>query len=102
MSKYTHEEAKKRVRDIKDFYIHAMVYVTVNILLVVVYFLSLIGDKEIDLFFWPIFPMIGWGIGLAFHGLSTFVFDGDALKEWEEKKIQELTGEKEEKSKSKK
>ena len=23
-------------------------------------------------FFWPAFPLIGWGIGLAAHGVGTF------------------------------
>lgn len=37
-------------------------------------------------FQWFWFPMLGWGMGLTFHGLETFGYG----KTWEEKKIQEI------------
>ena len=32
---------------------------------------------------WPVFPTVGWGIGLVFHGLGVFAFHGG----WEQKEI---------------
>lgn len=44
--------------------IHATVYVAVNILLVVVWALTWTR------FPWFVFPILGWGIGLAAHGAA--------------------------------
>ncbi len=46
------------------FVIHATVYVAVNILLVVIWALTWTG------FPWFVFPLLGWGIGLAAHGAA--------------------------------
>jgi 2TM domain-containing protein len=43
------------------------IYLVVNLLLVVIWALSGVGQ------FWPIWAMLGWGIGLAFHGWSVYV-----------------------------
>jgi hypothetical protein len=39
----------------------------VNALLVAIYFLTDPGG-----FFWPVFPILGWGIGLFFHGWDVY------------------------------
>ena len=41
-------------------------------------------------FFWP---LIGWGIAVAFHGASVFIENGPLGKSWERRKIRELMGE---------
>ena len=48
----------KAKRDLKG---HVLAYVTVNLLLVAIWFTTGSG------FFWPIFIILGWGIGLAFN-----------------------------------
>ena len=77
-------EAKKRVEEIKGFYGNLISYIVVNIGFLVV---NLLTSPKHLWFFWP---MLGWGIGVFFHGLKTFngmpYFD----KEWEEKKIKEF------------
>ena len=35
---------------------------------------------------WPVWPMLGWGIGVASHAFQTFGIG----KNWEEKKIREI------------
>ena len=40
---------------------HAVAYVMVNLLLAAIWYVS-----SAD-FFWTVFPVFGWGIGLAFH-----------------------------------
>ena len=46
---------------------HAAIYLVVNALIVVVWASSGAG------YFWPIWAMLGWGIGLAFHGWSVYL-----------------------------
>lgn len=36
---------------------------------------------------WPIWPMLGWGIGLVFHYLGAFVFPRNTSVEREYKKL---------------
>jgi hypothetical protein len=74
--------AKKRVQNLKAFYIHLTVYVLVNVMLFVI---NLSSDTEN---WWFLYPLGGWGIGLAVHGVSTFAY-GSFGAEWEAKKIKE-------------
>jgi 2TM domain len=53
--------ATKRLEDRRGLQAHALAYVLVN------GFLSAIWLFGGGGFFWPIFPIFGWGIGLAFH-----------------------------------
>lgn len=82
-------EAAKKVKRIKGFYIHLMVYLIVNILIIIAKALSLDpGEKfwEWDLINLPVV----WGIGLAAHGLSVFVQSRIFGHDWEERKIKEI------------
>ena len=47
---------------LQSFKIHATIYVSVNLLLIGIWAASGGG------YFWPIWPILGWGIGLACHG----------------------------------
>ena len=75
--------AKKKVDNLKGFYSNILSYC------IVIPFLVFINLKFTPGFQWFWFPMIGWGIGLAFHGFG--VFGNDILfgKDWEERKINE-------------
>jgi hypothetical protein len=64
--------AEKRVDAKLGFYIHLGVYILVNGMMVAVNLMTSPGT------YWFIWPLIGWGVGLLFHGLSVFVF-GDGL-----------------------
>ncbi|MFV8342773.1 2TM domain-containing protein [Flavobacterium sp. XS2P39] len=82
--------AYKRVKRIKGFYIHLIVYIVVNVFIVV----SSYNEKAIDdpaFWSWETFSTaLFWGIGVTAHGLSVFgrnIFFG---RNWEEKKIKEL------------
>lgn len=87
-------QAKKRVEEIKGFYGHLISYVLVNIFLLI---LNVITSPKHLWFFWP---MLGWGIGLFFHGLKVYNYSPFFNKEWEERKIREYM-EKENQSKNK-
>ncbi len=69
-SQEAYERAKKRVEAKIGFYVHLAVYVVVNVLLT---FINLSTSRQ---YLWFQWPLIGWGIGLFFHGLGVFVFSG--------------------------
>ena len=96
-NKYQEEEryyeARKRVEEIKGFYGNLIAYIVVNIGLMVI---NLLTSPTYLWFFWP---MLGWGIGVLFHGMKVFNYMPFFGKEWEEKKIKEFM-DKEEQSKN--
>jgi hypothetical protein len=62
--------AVKRLKAKQGFYVHATVYGLVNLLLVVIWVVT--GIAAGAWFPWPVFPIFGWGIGLAMHGWGVF------------------------------
>lgn len=62
--------ARKRAGAKMGWYIHASVYIAVNLLLAM---LSAMSDRH-----WAVFPAFGWGIGLAVHGAVVFLATGGA------------------------
>lgn len=76
------EQARKHIKKLKEFYSHLATYVSVNTFLLI---LNLWTSPD---FLWVLFPLGGWGIGLAIHAFEVFGTSGN----WEERKMQELTG----------
>lgn len=60
--------ARKRAAAKMGWFIHAFVYVAINILLAL---LSAASGRH-----WAVFPAMGWGLGLAIHGIVVWVFTG--------------------------
>lgn len=79
-------EAKKRVKKLKGFYIHATVYVLVNLFLIARNVQQGESLLSLDNYWTAIF----WGIGLLGHASSIFLPGFVLGKDWEEKKIKEL------------
>lgn len=77
-----YKKAKERVEAKMGFYIHLVVYVGVNVLLIVI---NLATSPQ---YLWFKWPLLGWGIGLFFHGMSIFVFSGKKIKGIKEKMIE--------------
>jgi len=72
----SYERAQKRVDAKIRFFIHLVVFVLVNIGLIVI---NLRNSPE---YLWFIWPLVGWGIGLFFHGMGVFVFaEKSAIRE---------------------
>lgn len=46
---------------------HAQVYVLVNALLVAIWAVTSFGQ-----YFWPMWPILGWGLGLGLHAAGTY------------------------------
>ena len=87
--------AKKRVNEIKAFFIHFLVYILVNIFIsgIIVFGLLQSGYSFVQAIsnFGVHSTWIFWGIGVFFHWLAVFGFPFLGFgKDWEEKKIKEL------------
>ena len=80
-----YEKARKRVLKKKEFYQHLGSYVIMSIFFFVLNATTSFGN------WWFYWPMLGWGIGLAFHYVDVFGIPGvgELSKEWEEKAIEE-------------
>lgn len=68
-----------RITSRRGFRNHAFVYCAVNTLLIVIWAASGAG------YFWPIWAIAGWGIGLAAHGWRTYgqqpISEADIIEE---------------------
>jgi 2TM domain len=58
--------AVSRLRKKRDFRTHIVIYVIVNAMLVGIWAVTGAG------FFWPIFPILGWGIGVAANAWDVY------------------------------
>jgi hypothetical protein len=61
------EAALVQLRKKRGFHGHLLAYVLVNLLINSVWLLTTPGG-----FYWPMFPLLGWGIGLAFNAWDTY------------------------------
>jgi hypothetical protein len=72
----SYDKAKERVEEKLSFFSHLAVYVVVNAILITVNLTQSPGER------WFYWPLAGWGIGVFFHGMSTFVWgEGSSIKE---------------------
>jgi hypothetical protein len=78
-----YERARKRVEELKGFYIHLSVFVVVNFTL---FLINLLSSPGIWWFYWI---TVFWGIGVIWHAFGVFIGDRLLGKEWEERKIKE-------------
>lgn len=68
--------AHRRVRAKMGWYFHASLYVVINL------FLFAMSEYGLGQRRWSVFPLLGWGVGLALHGISVFVLGkGSGLRE---------------------
>lgn len=76
------EQAQKRVA----FKRHLATYIIVNLFLWILWFLT---DRDYDrsYFPWPIWPTVGWGIGLAFNYIGVYVMPKSDSVEREYEKL---------------
>lgn len=76
--------AERRADAKLGFRTHLMAYVVVNGALAA---LNLLTSPS---YLWFIWPMLGWGIGLAAHGLSVYAHAGDQRERMVEKELERL------------
>lgn len=81
------DEMQKLAKARVGFRTHAMVYVIVNLFLAAVWLVtSRLASPAEAIPYWPIWPHLAWGIGLALHG---FVVYG-AASDWQRKEASRL------------
>ena len=94
--------AKNKVKELKGFYIHLIVYIIVNVCITALTVMARMSAGEsFDTAFFsfasfstPLF----WGIGLGFHAAKVFGYNPFFSKEWEKRKIKEFMHEGNERS----
>jgi len=70
------ERAIRRLKKKRDFHAHLLVYFLVNSSLVLIWAFTGHG------FFWPVFPMVAWGIGVVMNAWEVYSsedFSEDAI-----------------------
>ena len=61
------DKAVRQLKKKRDFRGHLLVYILVNALLVVIWLLT-----DPNGFFWPVFPIAGWGIGVIMNAWDVY------------------------------
>jgi hypothetical protein len=80
--------ALAHVRKLRGFYIHLAQYV------VVIGFLAIVNLVTSRYYVWVIWPALGWGIGILFHGLRVFDKVPFLNGEWERQQVEKHLGRK--------
>ena len=78
--------AINRVRAKRAFWMHLAVYIMVNAFLVFIWAFTSEG------YFWPAWPMLGWGIGVLAHGVSVFLAPMDISEERIDRELRSQRG----------
>ena len=61
------EQAIKRLEEKREFRQHLAIYLLVNAALSAIWYFTNSGG-----YFWPIWPMFGWGIGIVAHAYQAY------------------------------
>ena len=81
------EAAIRRLQAKREFRRHLVIYATVNGLLVVIWSVTWPD------YFWPVWPMAGWGIALALHGWRVYgerpISEAEIQREMEKDGVEE-------------
>ena len=81
-----YERAKKKVEEIKGFYVHLCIY-----LIMVPVFIYL--NVKSTSFPWALFPIGGWGLGVIGHASEVYDWNPFFGKDWEERQIRKFMDE---------
>jgi hypothetical protein len=86
----TDEEIREMAKVRVSFRANALSYVLVNLFLIGIWWFSSGGESPTlgrteGAYFWPIWPILGWGLGLAFHAYGAYGGGSGAVAREEEK-----------------
>jgi hypothetical protein len=87
--------AKRKVDAIVGFKVHLGVYLAVNLFLVILNLLLLkkTGPQgealAFPVYFWAIWPIIGWGFGVLMHYVAAAKFCSQSFAAWQEQQVQQ-------------
>ena len=82
-----YKKAKKRVEEIKGFYVHLAVYLVINSAILIIIYLATLEEGAQFWTFGHFSTLIFWGVGLAFHAAFTFDVNPFFGKKWEARQI---------------
>ena len=81
------EKAVKRIKQKREFRQHLLTYLTVNAFLVAVWAVSGAG------FFWPVFPIVGWGLfGIVPHAWRVYGSRDEITEEQIQEEMRRING----------
>jgi hypothetical protein len=66
MSEGERQRAVRRIQAKRAFWVHFAIYLAVNALLVLIWAMTSAES------FWPVWPMLGWGIGVVAHAVRVY------------------------------
>lgn len=66
MTEEQRQRAVRRIRAKREFWVHFAVYLAVNALLVVIWAMTSAAH------FWPVWPILGWGIAIIVHAVRVY------------------------------
>jgi hypothetical protein len=78
------ESAIRRIKAKNGFKIHVFIYLAVNAMLVAVW----ASTQGYVWFFWPIFSIVGWGVGVVANWYE--VYHGDVTEEQIQREMRKL------------
>jgi hypothetical protein len=76
--------ARRRVNARLGLYIHATVYIVVNA------FLALVQSQATPQIHWSLWPLAGWGIGLAIHAAVVLLGNSGVRERMEAEELRKL------------
>jgi len=76
------EQLWQQAKACADFKIHLATYFIINGMLWIIWLVT----GGIHAYLWPIWPTVGWGIGVVFNYLAVYKFGSMAEKEYEKLK----------------
>lgn len=76
--------ARRRVKARLGLYVHATVYVVVNS------FLALVQSQASPGVLWSLWPLAGWGIGLAVHAAAVLLGQSGLRERMEAEELRKL------------
>ena len=82
------EAAFRHVRKIRGFYGHLARYV------IVIGALAIFNFIKSPNYFWVIWPALGWGLGILFHGMRVFGTMPFMNADWEKRQVEKYLGRK--------
>jgi hypothetical protein len=77
------QRARKRVEELKGFYVHVLVFLAMNGVLLL---LDLVSGGG----YWFYWPALIWGTGLAAHAVAVVAEGGLFGPRWEERKLRKI------------
>lgn len=78
-----YERAHKRVEELSGFYAHLLSYLAV---MTGLFIINMLTSRQV---LWFLYPLVGWGVFVLLHAVTTFT-GGPFSRQWQERKTREL------------